>query len=84
MDRRQVIERLITEVAPNATVARFEERGDRCVVTVAGTTGVLAQCELSRTVVDAAERSRVDRARVTATLKRCADDVIAPLPDGRG
>jgi hypothetical protein len=83
MDRREVIERLVTEVAPNATVARFEERDDRYVVTVAGTTSVLARCELSRQAVDAAEWSDADRARVAATLKRCADDVIAPLPDGR-
>ena len=83
MDRREVIERLVIEVAPNATVARFEERDEWCVVTVAGTTGVLALCELSRRAVDAAQWSGVDRARVTATLKRCADDVIAPLPDGR-
>ena len=84
MNRRDVIERLVTEVAPNATVATFEERDDRCVVTVAGTTGVLARCELSRAAVDAVEWSGTERARVTATLKRCADDVIAPLPDGRG
>jgi hypothetical protein len=84
MDRRELIERLVTEVAPNATVASFEEQGERCLVTVAGTTGVLARCELSRATVDATEWSGAERARVTAALKRCADDVIAPLPDGRG
>jgi hypothetical protein len=84
MNPREVIERLVSEVAPNATVAEFEERGERCVVTVAGTTGVLAACELSRAAVEAAERSGAERTRVAAALKRCADDVVAPLPDGRG
>jgi hypothetical protein len=84
MEPREVIERLITEVAPNATVAAFEERGARCRVTIAGTTGVLADCELPRAAVEAAERDGADRARVAAALKRCADDVVAPLPDGRG
>ena len=84
MNAREVVEQLITEVAPNATVAGFEERGERCLVTVAGTTGVVAQCELSRAVVEAAERFGSERTRVAAALKRCADDVVAPLPDGRG
>ena len=84
MNAREVVERLVIEIAPNATVAGFEERGERCLVTVAGTTGVLAQCELSRTAVEAAERSGSARVRVAAALKRCADDVVAPLPDGRG
>jgi phage terminase large subunit-like protein len=83
MEPREVIERLVTEVAPNATVAGFEERGAHCRVTIAGTTGVLADCDLPRDAVEAAEHAGTDRARVAAVLKRCADDVVAPLPDGR-
>ena len=83
MEPRDIIEGLITEVAPNATVARFEAGAERCRVTIAGTTGVLADCELPRDAVDAAAREGRDRRRVAAALKRCADDVVAPLPDGR-
>jgi phage terminase large subunit-like protein len=84
MNPREVIERLVTEVEPNATVAAFEERDERCHVTIAGTTGVLADCELPRATVEAAEHAGTERERVAAALKRCADDVVAPLPDGRG
>ena len=84
MEPRELIERLVTEVAPNATVAGFEERGERCRVTIAGTTGVLANCDLPRDAVEGAEHDGLERARVAAALKRCADDVVAPLPDGRG
>jgi phage terminase large subunit-like protein len=84
MEPREVIERLVTEVEPNATVAGFEERGERCRVTIAGTTGVLADCEFPRAAVEAAEHAGAERAHVAATLKRCADDVVAPLPDARG
>jgi hypothetical protein len=83
MNARKFIERLVTEVAPNATLASFEESDERCVVTVAGTTGVVARCELTRAAVQAAEWSGSERGRVAAALKRCADDVVAPLPDGR-
>ena len=84
MERRQIIEHLVTEIAPNATVAGFEERAGRCVVAVVGTTGVIATCELPPDAVDAAERGGPERDHVTATLKRCTDDVVAPMPDGRG
>ena len=78
-----MIEELVTAIAPNASVAGFEERATRYRVTLAGTTGVLANCEIPRAVVDAAEHGGIARARVAATLKRCADDVVAPVPDGR-
>jgi hypothetical protein len=83
MNTREVIEELVTEVAPNASVAGFEEHGTRCRVTLAGTTNVLADCEIPRSVVEAARHAGAERMQVAAALKRCADDVVAPLPDGR-
>ena len=84
MDPRKVIEQLVSDVAPNASVAAFEERETSCRVTIVGTTGVSAACELPRTVVDAAEYGLAERLWLRARLKRCADDVVAPIPDGRG
>jgi hypothetical protein len=75
---------LVTKLEPNATVVEIEERdGDRYRVRLAGTTGVVADCELPRGDVEAAERWGDARRRVATALKRCADDVVAPVPDGR-
>ncbi|HYE89602.1 MAG TPA: hypothetical protein VEA38_01225 [Terriglobales bacterium] len=84
MDARRLIESLVTEVAPNATVAGVEEHDARCRITLAGTTGLLVGCDIPREVLERAEEDGTDRARVAAALKRCADDVVAPLPDARG
>jgi hypothetical protein len=74
---------LVTEIAPNATVVDIEQRGDAYHVSVAGTTGVVAKCELPRDEVTAAEHRDEARRRVVSVLKRCADDVVAPVGDGR-
>jgi hypothetical protein len=84
MEPREIIEQLVTEIAPNATVAAFEDGDTHVRVTLAGTTGVLADCELPRRAVEAVERGGAERSWVATTLKRCADDVVAPIPDGRG
>jgi hypothetical protein len=52
-------------------------------VRLAGTTGVVAECELPRGDVEAAERRGEARRRIAVVLKRCADDVVAPVADGR-
>jgi len=52
-------------------------------VTIAGTAGTLAGCEVPRTAVDAAEHAGDALERLVAVLKRCADDVVADVPDGR-
>ncbi len=83
-DARRLIEDIVTNIAPNATVVSVEEADERYRVSVAGTSGVVANCELPRDAVEAAGRWREARARLAVTLKRCADDVVAPLPDGRG
>ena len=83
MEPREVIEQLVTEVAPNASVASFEQRDTNCRVTLMGTTGVVAACDLPRAVIEAAERGAPERVWIRSQLKRCADDVVALPPDGR-
>ena len=83
MDRRAFIEGLTSTVAPSASVVDVEESHDAYRVRVAGTTGVVARCELPRDDVEAADRRDDARQRVASALKRCADDVVAPVPDGR-
>jgi hypothetical protein len=84
MDPRTLIEDLVQNIAPNTTVVGIAEDAERFRVTVAGTSGVLADCELPRDAVESAARWGVARARIAATLKRCADDVDARIPDARG
>jgi hypothetical protein len=76
---------LVTKLEPNATVVAIDEGqgGDLYRVRLAGTTGVVAACELPRGDVEAAAHSDVAHGRVAAALKRCADDVVASVPDGR-
>jgi len=83
MDGRRLIESLVPAIAPNASVVDIEERERHYTVTIAGTTGMLAGCEVPRDAVDAAEVAGDARARLIAVLKRCADDVVAEIPDGR-
>jgi hypothetical protein len=84
MDPRGLIENLVHKLAPNATVVAISAASERYRVTVAGTSGVVADCELPRSVVEAATHRSTARARLAVTLKRCADDVDARIPDGRG
>lgn len=51
---------------------------------MAGTSGVVADCELPRTVVEAATHRSTARARLAVTLERGAADADARIPDGRG
>ena len=74
---------LVTEVEPNATVVAIEEGQGTYHVSVAGTTGVVADCELPRDTVAAATHDGQARERVASALKRCTDDVVAPVGDGR-
>jgi hypothetical protein len=85
MDGRAFLRDLVTQLEPNATVVDIDEapRSGDYRVRLAGTTGVIAECELPRGDVDAAGRRDDARARVASALKRCADDVVAPIPDGR-
>ncbi len=84
MDPRGLIEDLVQRLAPNATVVGITEAPEGYRVTVAGTSGVVANCELPRHAVEAATRRSTARARLAVTLKRCADDVDVRIPDARG
>lgn len=83
MDPSAFLRDLVTKLEPNATVVGIEQGSDRYRVRLAGTTGVMAECELPRGDVEAAEHWGAARRRVASALRRCADDVVAPVPDGR-
>jgi hypothetical protein len=84
MDSRGLIEELVRTLAPNTTVVGITEAPGGYRVTVAGTSAVVANCELPRAAVEEAARPGAARTRVAVTLKRCADDVDARIPDARG
>jgi hypothetical protein len=85
MEAHTFLRELVMKLEPNATVVGIDEEqgGDLYRVRLAGTTGVIADCELTRGDVEAGEQSSEARGRLATALKRCADDVVAPVPDGR-
>jgi hypothetical protein len=83
MNAEAFLKKLVTEVEPNATVVGVEQRAGAYHASVVGTTGVVATCELAGDDVMAAEHAADARRRVTSLLKRCADDVVPPVGDGR-
>jgi len=84
MDPRQLIEKLVTQLTPNATVVDVVERERDYAVTIAGTTGVVAHCEIPRRAIeDTANPDGGALRRVSAVLKTCADSTVATVPDGR-
>lgn len=84
MDGRRVIEELILKANRNASIVAIDERERAYAVTLAGTTGLTSRCELPREAVEGAGRPGGARQRVLSELKRCADEVVAEIPDGRG
>ena len=62
----------------------IEEDVKRYRVRLTGTSGVIAGCALDRDTVEAARHRAAARERLALALKRCADDVDARIPDGRG
>jgi hypothetical protein len=83
MEAHAFLRDLVTRIEPNATVVEVREDDASFRVSMAGTTGVVADCELPRAEVEAAARWGEARRRVASMLKRCADDVVAPIGDGR-
>jgi hypothetical protein len=83
MNAEKFLRDLLTEIEPNATVVGIEERENAYHVRVACTTGVVADRKLPRDEVAAAQHTDEPRRRVATVLKRCADDVVAPVGDGR-
>jgi hypothetical protein len=84
MEAREMIEDLVPQLTRNACVVDIEEQDERYSVTIAGTTSVTAQCELTRAAVEDAVEGRMSRLRVKRILKRCADQTVVSLGDGRG
>ena len=84
MDPRELIEDLVARIAPNATLVEIAEDERQYRVTVAGTSGLVADCELPRQPVEAATRWGDARAQLAAALTQCADHVEVRIPDGRG
>ncbi|HEY3098960.1 MAG TPA: hypothetical protein VGL14_08630 [Methylomirabilota bacterium] len=74
---------LVTEVEPNGTVVAIEGGLSTYHVSVAWPPGVVADCELPRDAVAAAQPNGQARERVASVLKRNSDDVVAPVGDGR-
>jgi hypothetical protein len=84
MDVRRFVEELVTEGNANAQVIDVTEEGQIYRVRIAGTTGVVAACELPRATVQAAPVRPAAREQVASMLKRCADETVASVPDTRG
>ncbi len=82
-DTRMLMEHLVSELTPNARIVDIDERERDYVVTIAGTTGVTARCEVPRAAADRALADDEARARLALMLKRGADHTVAPVPDGR-
>jgi len=84
MDVRELITTLVPRVTRNAAVVRIDEDRSTYRVTIAGTTGLVAGCEVTRETVDAALERADARARLESVLKTCADRTVAEVPDARG
>jgi hypothetical protein len=83
MEVRQFLERLVPELTRNASVVGIDETDESYQVTIAGTTGVVAQCRVPRETIDAAVDHEAARRTLATLLKACADRVVAPVSDGR-
>jgi hypothetical protein len=83
METRRLIEALVTQMTPNATVVDVTERERIYTVTIAGTTGVVARCEIPRDLIEHTTDPDATLRRLGATLKSCADSTVATVPDGR-
>jgi len=83
MEARRLIETLVTQMTPNATVVDIVETERGYTVTIAGTTGVVARCEIPRQAIEDTANPVGALRRVSAMLKTCADTTVATVPDGR-
>jgi hypothetical protein len=83
MDARGFIEALVPEVTRDATMIEFAERGGVYHVAIAGTTSVVATCDVPQDVVDRAINHETARQDPVTILKGCADMTVAWTPDGR-
>ena len=70
-------------MTPNATVVEVATHDRDYAITIAGTTGVIARCEIPRALVDQTTSPTEAPGGLTSALKRCADATVAQIPDGR-
>lgn len=84
MEPQDLIRELVPQLSRNASVLDIEESPERFRVTIAGTTGVVARCEVSRDDVEEALSRDDARAHLAGMLKRCADHTVAEVGDARG
>ena len=84
MEPRQLIVDLVPQLTRNANVVDIQERPEEFRVTIAGTTGVIARCDVAREDVEEALSDDRVRARLADVLKRAADRTVAEVGDGRG
>jgi hypothetical protein len=84
MQGRRLIEDLVPQVTPNAQVVDVSETAHAYRVTIAGTSPLTVLCEVPRDAVDAAGHAHDARGHLARMPKDCADQVVAPVPDGRG
>jgi hypothetical protein len=83
MDARGFIEELVPEVTRDATMIEFVERAGVYHVAIAGTTSVVATCDVPQDIVDRAINHETARRDLVTILKGCADMTVAWTPDGR-
>lgn len=81
---RELIESLVPRVTRNAAVIGIDEDPGQYRVTIAGTTGVVARCDLPRRAVENALTGDAARRSLAAALKEVADGTVAEIADGRG
>jgi hypothetical protein len=83
MDARGFIEELVPEVTRDATMIEFAKRAGTYHVAIAGTTPVVATCDIPQDIVDRAITHETARRELVTILRGCADMTVAWTPDGR-
>jgi len=83
MEVQELVAELVTRANRNARVIDILEDADAYLVRIGGTTGVVVACEVPRDAMMAAASRPEVRGRLASLLKRCADETVAPVPDGR-
>jgi len=83
MEVQELVAELVTRANRNARVIDILEDADAYRVRIGGTTGVVVACEVPRDAMMAAASRPEVRGRLASLLKRCADETVAPVPDGR-
>ena len=83
MDARRFIEELVPGVTRDATMIECTKRARAYHVATAGTTSVVATCDIPQDIVDRAIDHETARRDLVTILRGCADMTVAWPPDGR-